>query len=198
MSQNVAYRRDILYPVKQRSRPVGRLFSCPEGGCDGRQVLDAEIRDPCLPEMGDGHEPRHADGAWVRPRVHRGRSPLRRRIEHRPGNCMVLRKPRESHGRKDRKVSDPRCTRRWRVLRESLFLRDKKANAKCWICGQAIDYRAAAGTPDSWEPDHVVPVTSRPDLAFDPGNIKPAHCSCNRSRGNCRGDSSLGTPSRVW
>lgn len=93
---------------------------------------------------------------------------------------------------------DPRGTRRWQELRASLYERDRKANAPCWICLQPIDYRAEPGTPDAWEPDHVRPVATDPELAFDPGNIRPAHCSCNRSRGSKRGVSSLGRPSRNW
>lgn len=92
---------------------------------------------------------------------------------------------------------DPRRTTRWRKLRARLYERDRRADAPCWICGQPIDYRAPARTPDAWEPDHFIPVSERPDLAFDPGNILPAHCSCNRSRG--AGEAlGLGTPSRDW
>lgn len=95
-------------------------------------------------------------------------------------------------------MSDPRQTRRWRELRSRLYERDRKANAPCWICGQPIDYRAEAGTPDAWEPDHVVPVASNPELALDPGNVRPSHCSCNRSRGSDKGAPSIGSPTRRW
>lgn len=53
-------------------------------------------------------------------------------------------------------------------------------------------------TPDAWEPDHVLPVATHPELAFDPGNIKPSHCSCNRARGKKKNDNGLGLPSRIW
>lgn len=95
-------------------------------------------------------------------------------------------------------MGDPRQTRRWKRLREQLYKRDRAANAPCWICGQDIDYRAPSGTPDAWEPDHMLPVSERPDLAFDPGNVRAAHCACNRSRGSKRGEPSLGEPSRKW
>lgn len=95
-------------------------------------------------------------------------------------------------------MADPRSTRRWRTLRDALYRRDRAANAPCWICGQPIDYRAKAGTPDAWEPDHVRPVDRFPELAYDPGNIAPAHCSCNRSRGSGGAGGTLGTPSRAW
>ncbi len=95
-------------------------------------------------------------------------------------------------------AGDPRTSTRWQKLRLILYERDRKANAPCWICGQAIDYRAPAGTPDAWEPDHVRPVAKNPELAFDPGNIRAAHCSCNRSRGSKSTVPSLGVPSRRW
>mgnify|MGYP002546931531 CR=1 FL=1 len=94
--------------------------------------------------------------------------------------------------------SDPRQTARWRALRARLYERDRAVDAPCWICGQPIDYRAPAGTPDAWEPDHVAPVSSDPDKAYDPGNIRPAHSSCNRSRGSSKGAPSIGEPSRNW
>lgn len=93
---------------------------------------------------------------------------------------------------------DPRQTRRWRKLRALLYERDRAANAPCWICGQPIDYRAPAGTPDAWEPDHVRDVRSRPDLALDPGNVMPSHSSCNRSRQDRKDEPPLGEPSRDW
>ena len=95
-------------------------------------------------------------------------------------------------------MRDPRGTRCWRKFREGLYRRDRATNAACWICGQPIDYRAEPGTPDAWEPDHVVPVAQAPDLAFDPGNVRPAHCSCNRSRGDRRGSLGIGKPTRNW
>lgn len=94
-------------------------------------------------------------------------------------------------------MSDPRKTTRWRKLRAELYRRDRAANAPCWICHQPIDYRARAGTPDSWEPDHVRDVARFPQLAFDPANIMPAHCSCNRSRGD-RDLVPMGSSSRAW
>lgn len=94
--------------------------------------------------------------------------------------------------------ADPRQSRKWRELRARLYERDRRADARCWICGQPIDYRAAPLSPDSWEPDHVVPVAADPDRAFDPGNIRAAHCACNRARGNRKQGNDLGTRSRQW
>lgn len=93
---------------------------------------------------------------------------------------------------------DPRSSTRWQQLRRNLYERDRRANAPCWICGQQIDYRAPSGTPDAWEPDHVLPVATHPDLAYDPGNIRPAHCSCNRSRGSSGAGGGIGRTTRDW
>ena len=96
------------------------------------------------------------------------------------------------------KARDPRGSTKWQKLRRILYERDRKANAPCWICGQPIDYRAAPGTPDSWEPDHALPVSTHPELAYDPGNVMPSHCSCNRSRGNASKPAGIGRPTRRW
>lgn len=87
--------------------------------------------------------------------------------------------------------------RPWRRLRERAYQRDRSANAPCWICGQPIDYRAPVGTPDAWEPDHFLPVSTHPEAAMDIGNLRPSHCSCNRSRGR-RSVDSIGARSRRW
>lgn len=63
--------------------------------------------------------------------------------------------------------------------------RDLRARREpCWLCGQRIDYRAPARHPDSFEPDHVYPVSTHPHLAEDPGNLRASHMRCNRARGN--------------
>lgn len=54
----------------------------------------------------------------------------------------------------------------------------------CWLCGQAIDYDAPPQSPDSFEPDHLFPVSTHPELADDPGNLIQSHSQCNRARGN--------------
>lgn len=87
---------------------------------------------------------------------------------------------------------------RWRLVRKMALNRDRKANAPCWICGRPIDYTAAPQTPNAWEPDHVKPVELYPELEYDLDNIRPSHCSCNRSRGMGRGGDKLGQPSRRW
>lgn len=88
--------------------------------------------------------------------------------------------------------------RHWQRVREAAFQRDRKKNAVCWICGMPIDYDAPSGTPDAWEPDHIKPVAKFPQLEFVLSNIAPAHCSCNRSRGDGSGIDRIGTTSRRW
>lgn len=92
-----------------------------------------------------------------------------------------------------------RDTATWRKLRLQCFKRDKAANARCWLCGGAIDYSAKPSTtPDSWEPDHRHSVKHHPELAEVPENVYPSHKSCNRSKGDRAGLNNLGAPSREW
>lgn len=97
-------------------------------------------------------------------------------------------------------ASSRRGGSRWRTVRKMAFNRDAAKQAVCWICGRPIDYTAPAGSPMAWEPDHVKPVSMYPELEYDLSNIRPAHCSCNRSRGDGTGASEtrLGKPSRKW
>lgn len=53
----------------------------------------------------------------------------------------------------------------------------------CWICGEAIDMGLPVNHPRAWTMDHVNPVSLRPDLAEDLGNIREAHRDCNGKRG---------------
>lgn len=73
-----------------------------------------------------------------------------------------------------------RSGHRWRINRENL----KMQRLPCWICRQPIDYEAPANHPESFEPDHYYPLSTHPQLANDPGNLRPSHSKCNRSRGN--------------
>lgn len=96
-------------------------------------------------------------------------------------------------------MHDPRHDRRWSTVRRQAFDRDKKHHATCWICGQPIDYSVApSATPMSYEPDHRLPVSRHPELAFDLANILPSHKKCNRARGDKAGINQVGKPSRNW
>ena len=89
---------------------------------------------------------------------------------------------------------------RWKYIRKMAWNRDRKAKAVCHICGQPIDYSLPPSSgPEAYEPDHVQPVSKRPDLELDLNNIMASHMRCNRARG--AGDLSgwdLGQRSRIW
>ena len=88
----------------------------------------------------------------------------------------------------------------WKRIRKLAWNRDRKTRGVCHICGQPIDYtlRPSSG-PNAWEPDHVIPVSKRPDLELDLGNILPSHARCNRARGDgTNGENELGMRSRIW
>ena len=80
-------------------------------------------------------------------------------------------------------MTDPRHTRRYRVLQKKMRDKAIRNDDRCWICGGRIDYLAPPHHPDSWELDHIKSVDSFPELAYDPTNCASSHCSCNRSRG---------------
>ena len=89
---------------------------------------------------------------------------------------------------------------RWIYVRKMAWDRDRKAKAPCHICGMPIDYLIApSSAPDAWEPDHLVPVSKRPDLELDLNNVLPSHMRCNRVRGDgTNGENDLGQISRIW
>ena len=89
---------------------------------------------------------------------------------------------------------------RWPYIRAQAWNRDKKARAVCHICGEPIDYFVPpSSTPDSYEPDHIIPVHMRPDLELDITNIKASHRRCNRQRGDgTNGTNIIGERSRKW
>lgn len=68
----------------------------------------------------------------------------------------------------------------------------------CWLCGQPIDWDAAPQTPNAFEPDHFHPRSTHPELALDPENLRPSHCSCNRSRQDGMPAPELGMTSEAW
>ena len=89
---------------------------------------------------------------------------------------------------------------RWPMIRRQVWDRDRKAKAPCHICGGSIDYSLRPSScPDSWEPDHIIPVSKRPDLELDMNNIKASHMRCNRARGDgTNGENNIGMQSRIW
>ena len=89
---------------------------------------------------------------------------------------------------------------RWPYIRAQAWNRDKKVRAVCHICNEPIDYFVPpSSTPDSYEPDHIIPVHMRPDLELDLTNIKASHRRCNRQRGDgTNGTNVIGERSRKW
>lgn len=89
---------------------------------------------------------------------------------------------------------------RWPYIRRLAWDRDRRDRAPCHICGQAIDYTLPpSSAPNAWEPDHVVPISQRPDLELDLLNIKASHTRCNRSRKDGKNSQNdIGMRSRIW
>ena len=89
---------------------------------------------------------------------------------------------------------------RWKYIRRLAWDRDRKARAVCHICNQPIDYTLEPSSCQlAWEPDHVIPVSKRPDLELDLNNVLPSHQRCNRARGDgTNGENTIGQQSRVW
>lgn len=89
---------------------------------------------------------------------------------------------------------------KWKKVRALAWDRDRKNRAVCHICNQPIDYLTPpSSTPDSWEPDHIIPVSKDPERELDLANVAASHMRCNRARGDgTSGDNSLGMQSRVW
>ena len=89
---------------------------------------------------------------------------------------------------------------RWPYIRRMAWDRDRKNRSVCHICNQRIDYSLKpSSADDSWEPDHVIPVSKRPDLELDLNNVRASHKRCNRARGDgTNGENVIGMQSRVW
>lgn len=64
-----------------------------------------------------------------------------------------------------------------------------EAGAPCWLCDQPIDYSLHRNHRLSFTVDHVVALwTGRNVDPFDPRGWRPAHRSCNSSRGASDGN----------
>jgi hypothetical protein len=73
-------------------------------------------------------------------------------------------------------------TYRWQKLQREYRIHCETRQLACHICGEPIDYTAPPVTPQAFEPDHLKPVATHPELVYEVDNLAPAHCSCNRSR----------------
>ena len=69
-------------------------------------------------------------------------------------------------GPRRRAVCDP-AGPRWRAVRAEVLERDRR---RCVFCGLA----------GADEVHHVIGVFRRPDLAYEPANLRAAHAACHR------------------
>lgn len=77
----------------------------------------------------------------------------------------------------------------WRALKRKFKSYSKIHHAPCWLAehgmclldGVPIDY-SRTGMPDSYETDHKIPRSVRPDMWLDWNNLRASHQRCNRSR----------------
>jgi 5-methylcytosine-specific restriction endonuclease McrA len=72
-----------------------------------------------------------------------------------------------------------RTGRPWRRLCAQVYAEE----SHCWICHHPVDMRLPYPHPDSRSVDHVLPVSQRPDLALERGNVRLCHMRCNLSKG---------------
>ena len=83
--------------------------------------------------------------------------------------------------------------------RHTFFTTCKANHTPCWLCGMPIDYDAAPNTTDdSYNLDHLYPVSKHPDLQHDPAGWRPSHTQCNNLRGNRDPHTPIGHQSRHW
>lgn len=116
-----------------------------------------------------------------------------------PTQALVRLQPEAPQGG-DRMPGRARKTsRQFEKDKATFFAQCKAQHAVCWLCGMPIDYNAVKNTTDdSFNLDHLYPVSKHPELQFDPAGFKPSHTSCNRLRGNSDPPAPIGTLSRQW
>ncbi|MGO9102503.1 MAG: HNH endonuclease [Mycobacterium sp.] len=82
-------------------------------------------------------------------------------------------------------MTNPPSTRRggekWQKFRDALKAEWRKRDAPCWRCGGRILWDGPANYSQSYECDHVVPVSVDPSRMWDKTNLAPAHVACHRS-----------------
>lgn len=76
--------------------------------------------------------------------------------------------------------------------------KDGTTGEKCWLCGEAIDYRLKFPHPRSWSLDHAVPVKDNPRLLLHSRNFRSSHLDCNNHRQSDEPPIELGEPSEAW
>ena len=74
--------------------------------------------------------------------------------------------------------TDPRNNAAWRRLTADL----KRTTSNCHLCGLWIDpTRCGRTDPLAFTADHLIPLARGGEL-LDPGNLAPAHRTCNSRR----------------
>jgi len=91
-----------------------------------------------------------------------------------------------------------RSTRRYKTLRADFRRKCRINDLPCWLCGKPIDYQLPKEHHESFNLDHAVPRSERPDLAEDPTNFRPSHRVCNERRGTAAPEIPIGQPSEAW
>ena len=76
-------------------------------------------------------------------------------------------------------MTDPRNTRRWKNLRLEIIRRD----SRCGLCREPFNDKQII------EVDHIKEVSTHPELAFDPTNLRAVHRSCHMERNRKQNDS---------
>ncbi|MDK8717674.1 HNH endonuclease [Corynebacterium pseudodiphtheriticum] len=61
-----------------------------------------------------------------------------------------------------------------------------------------MNYQAKNLNPNAFEADHYQPRSTHPELTLDMHNLRPAHVSCNRSRGTKQPQINLGPTTTNW
>lgn len=142
-----------------------------------RQTLLRRTRQG--PREGEGH--RHPTGVW------------------RPTQALVRLRPEAPQGGDHMPGRARKTSRQFEKDKAAFFAQCKAQHAVCWLCGMPIDYAATKNTTDdSFNLDHLYPVSKHPELQFDPAGFKPSHTSCNRLRSNQDPPTPIGTLSRQW
>ena len=116
-----------------------------------------------------------------------------------PTQALVRLQPEAPQGGDHMPGRTRKTSRQFEKDKAAFFNQCKAQHAVCWLCGMPIDYNAVKNTTDdSFNLDHMFPVSKHPELQFDPAGFKPSHTSCNRLRGNSDPPAPIGVLSRQW
>ena len=99
-----------------------------------------------------------------------------------------------------------KTSRQFEKDKAAFFNQCKAQHAVCWLCGMPIDYEATKNTTDdSFNLDHMFPVSKHPELQFDPAGFKPQplerqprSASANRNTLKTMDNNSMSPTRGVW